>query len=316
MYYPYFRGKQYDLITIRENATLLAEHNFVPIVEPVKQGLSGLSKTIDAVKLAGGSLILIVNPSNGEHSDDGSEIIALLTSEYKDHFNIHIGILLSADTSIGTVEALSNPFKGSRKIVFIHNGFSDHQILKEFISNSIADVLHVFIDGMCGKLYQRHFKSAHRVLIRDGFEKRANKAHPDIESFSELHLTYEDEGMIGFGDYLIVGSEFSEAGGPAWAVAIHITFINSDDDDIMYIHHFKSDRNDTPTDPAGKFAEALAKLCSEVNDEKTSVFKTEAISEFLDLKARGHFPGLGYVKKLSMQHHIETIANFASSERY
>ena len=31
MYYPYFRGKQYELITIRETSKLLAEKNFVPV---------------------------------------------------------------------------------------------------------------------------------------------------------------------------------------------------------------------------------------------------------------------------------------------
>ena len=29
MYHPYFRGKQFELITIRETASLLAERNFV-----------------------------------------------------------------------------------------------------------------------------------------------------------------------------------------------------------------------------------------------------------------------------------------------
>jgi len=35
-----------------------------------------------------------------------------------------------------------------------------------------------------------------------------------------------------------------------------------------------------------------------------------AVNEFRQLHANGHFPGLGYVKKLSMKHHIETLADF------
>jgi len=35
MYYPYFRGKQYDLITIRENAERMSRANIFPIIEPV-----------------------------------------------------------------------------------------------------------------------------------------------------------------------------------------------------------------------------------------------------------------------------------------
>jgi hypothetical protein len=33
--------------------------------------------------------------------------------------------------------------------------------------------------------------------------------------------------MDGFGDFLIVGDDYSESGGPAYAIAIHLTFITS-----------------------------------------------------------------------------------------
>ena len=39
MYHPYFRGKQYELITIRENAQRMAEAGFLPIIEPVRESL-------------------------------------------------------------------------------------------------------------------------------------------------------------------------------------------------------------------------------------------------------------------------------------
>lgn len=77
----------------------------------------------------------------------------------------------------------------------------------------------------------------------------------------------------------------------------------------MYIRHFISKSNDTPTDPAGKFAEALAKLVERV-EEDDLIFKSDAYRQYKDFHDRGHFPGLGVVKKLSMQHHIETLAQF------
>lgn len=40
--------------------------------------------------------------------------------------------------------------------------------------------------------------------------------------------------------------------------------------------------------------------------------ETGAIKEFRELYAQSHFPGLGYVKKLSMKHHIETLAHYFS----
>ena len=67
MYFPYFRGKQNELITIRESAEILSQANFIPIIEPVKESLKGLHRAIEAITEADGSAILIVNPSYGDH---------------------------------------------------------------------------------------------------------------------------------------------------------------------------------------------------------------------------------------------------------
>ncbi len=65
MYYPYFRGKQFDLLTIREMAPVLSEAGFRPIIEPVRDVLGGLNKALDAVVEADGRAIMIVNPHHG-----------------------------------------------------------------------------------------------------------------------------------------------------------------------------------------------------------------------------------------------------------
>jgi hypothetical protein len=136
------------------------------------------------------------------------------------------------------------------------------------------------------------------------------KVYEDVEPFSDLHATFEDESMEGFGDFLIVGDEYNESGGPAYTVVIHLTFIDPDQDNSMLIYHFKSDRQDTPTDPAGKFAEALDKMIEVLNGPKSKILETSAVKEFRTLHKQRHFPGLGYVKKLSMTHHVETQANY------
>lgn len=308
MYYPYFRGKQYELISIRECAEMISEAGFVPIVEPVKESLNGLARAIDAVVEADGSLVLIVNPVNGDLSGDSAGLIDFLDEKYAENDSVSAGILLAEDFDLNEVERLREAV-GDRQLTFIHAGFSDGKGLADLISGW-GECSHVFIDNYSGKLYRRHFNGSERILVKDGFQKRANRLHPPIEFFSDLHVVFVDEGADGFGDFLIAGDDYSEGGGPAYAVAIHLTFIDQEKDDEMYIHHFKSDRVDTPTDPAGKFAEALRKLVEEVQRPGSKILRTEAVEEFLSLHARGHFPGLGYVKKLSMQHHIETLANY------
>jgi hypothetical protein len=106
----------------------------------------------------------------------------------------------------------------------------------------------------------------------------------------------------------MVGHDFLDGGGPALTVAIHLTYKNPADDGALHIRHFKSVSNETADNPAEKFAEALRELAEAVLAPGSPIQRTSAVEEFLELAEKGHFPGLGYVKKLSMQHHLELLA--------
>lgn len=309
MYHPYFRGKQYELITIRETAALMATLNFVPIIEPVKEALGGLERTLKTVCDAHGKAVVIVNPYHGDHREDEVGISALLQKGYFGNQSVGAGILLKDDMSLGETMAYRQRHQG-HELTLIHAGFTQPKALAETLGEGLAATRNVFFEAHCGKLYRKHFQGSHQILLRDGFQRRRNRDHPPVELFSDLNVTYEEEGMDGFGDFLIVGDDYSETGGPAYAVAIHLTFIDRDQDDAMFIYHFVSTRQDTPTDPAGKFAEALVKMIRKLDSGTSKVLETTAVKEFRELHAKQHFPGLGYVKKLSMKHHIETLAAF------
>jgi len=311
MYHPYLRGKQYELITIREQASTLKTAGFCPIIEPVREALSGLEKALNAVVEVDGKAIVIVNPHHGDLSGAGEQVTGLL-KQFLDSPGISAGILLEQKMTPDQVIAYYKTHK-AHKPVFIHAGFVEAKALSEKLGKQTKENSHVFFEASCGKLYQKHFKDAHKVLLRDGFKRTRNRDYPLVEHFSDLHATFPDEGMDGFGDFLIVGDDYSETGGPAYAVTIHITFIDPDQDDSMLIYHFKSKRQDTPTDPAGKFAEALAVMVKKLNEADSKVLETGAVKEFRILHKQGHFPGLGYVKKLSMNHHIETLAHYFKS---
>lgn len=311
MYHPYFRGKQFELITIRETASLMAEAGFTPIIEPVRESLGGLERALTAVSEAEGRAVVIVNPYHGDHSEDGTGISELLQNGYLGSESIGVGILLRQDMSLADALACCARHD-DHKLTLVHSGFTHGKALAEALDNGAIE-RNVFIEGKLTKLYTRNFKMGQRVLVRDGFNKQRNRDYQPKELFSDLHITYEEEGMDGFGDFLIVGDGYSETGGPAYAIAIHLTFIDPDEDNAMFIYHFVSDRQDTPTDPAGKFAEALRKLMRKLDSGKSKLVETSAVKEFRELHRKGHFPGLGYVKKLSMIHHIETLASYFES---
>ena len=311
MYHPYLRGKQYELITVREMASLMKEAGFCPVIEPVRETLSGLQKALDAIVEVDGRAIVVVNPLHGELSGAGEPLTQLLRGQFLNLHGISAGVLLTQKTTVDQALASYGAHSGHAP-AFVHAGFTEAKLLADRLAPPTKDTCHIFIDRFCGKLYQKQFKGARRVLVKDGFEKKRNRDYDPIERFSDLHATFTDEGMDGFGDFLTVGDDFSETGGPAYAVAIHLTFINPDLYNEMQIYHFLSQRQDTPKDPAGKFAEALDRMITTLNRPDSHVLETKAVTEFRDLHKQRHFPGLGYIKKLSMNHHIETLADYFS----
>lgn len=310
-YHPYMRGKQYELITLRENAPLLAAAKFTPIIEPVKETLNGLERSLDAICKAEGHAIVIVNPHHGDHSDDGANISSLLEEKFSKCPNISAGILLEEDATVKeTLDCIAKHKKHT--VALVHAGFTDGKALSDALGKDVSNFRQIFFEPYCGKLYRKHFAAAQRILLRDGFERRRNRDYPLVELFSDLHVTFPEEQMNGFGDFVTVGNDYSESGGPAYAIAVHLTFIDPDKDDAMFVYHFVSERQDTPADPAGKFGEAMAIMIKKLNETGSKVFESNAVKEFRELHAQKHYPGLGYIKKLSMQHHIETLAKYFS----
>jgi len=310
MYYPYFRGKQFELILLRDNAQFLANNNIHPIIEPVKEDFTSLAKTIKVLHEKKVASTIIINPKVGESPIDEMLVTGLIEETLKDFNSFSIGYILHAESNLNDLLVLLNKFS-KQHFTLIHYGFKDSKELSVELAKHKNVTRHVFIEGYAQKLYQRHLRKAgiERILIRNGFKpQKKNANYPPSEQFSDLHITYPDEGMDGFGDYLIVGDEFKESGGPAYAVAIHLTYL--DEDDNMNIFHFISDQTDSPTDPGGKFFEALNKLVKEFNKPKTQIYKSSACEEYLSLHKMKHYPGLGTVKKLSMQHHLELVAEY------
>lgn len=299
-YSPYFRAKQFELICLRENAALIREKRFVPVIEPVREEAGPLLRAIDALSEANVQFYVVANPSVGYHasnlSPDFVNVVDRKISECPS-----AAWLYQIDENAG--DALPQWLK-DKDIALLHQG----SLAARDLSSELKEGDRVsFFGERCSARYRTSINASSKILLEDGFKKRKNADYPDCEVFSELPVTYRTLGATGFGDYLIVGDDYSEGGGAAYAVAIHITYHDPDDDNVVYICHFKSDSNSSPVDPAGKFREAVGKLADHIAGHANKIPRTKAISEFLKLHESGHFPGLGYVKKLSMQHHLEMM---------
>lgn len=305
MYYPILRGKLNELLALRELANLSIDKKFCPLIEPVKSTLTPLFRTIRELNDQGIVPLILMNPTVGDLEGHSSFIV----EEFNKEENLRYIPAIAVTDTLEQVENLINQYKENEYALFLIDGLStaildqSRKALLTFISSTTAPNL---------------IKRLSNVVLYDSFFKKQkrNADYPIESPFSSLHTYYDDiKNVVGFGDYTILSEEYSEFGGPAYVVTIHITYINSDKFDEAFIRHYSSDNdNDTPANPGKKFIEALGKFIDEKEHKKVHFVETFGAEQFQNIYNSEHFPGLGQVKKLSIIHHIETINDYLLSK--
>lgn len=312
MYFPFLRGKQFELIALRELSQLMSENHdkISPIIEPVKDS-STLKSTLKDLSKKNINFNFIINPKEGDLNKPKSILtnVGLIKSEIDSYLNYQIAIIIDNKTNHQSIiEAILSQKLSNNKITLIH--FSDIANIDEVLNLYSADfeiIYNVIYTERTGRRYHRNFDRDSLVTLDDYFQslqKNSDYLNRDESNFSDEHLFYREDGFIGFSDFLTVGSNYSDSGFLPYAVAIHISYIA--DNNSIRIKHFVSDSNFDATDIAGKFSEALEKLIAWCNEKHLN---TIAINKYRDLHNEGHFPGLGTLKKLSIMNHIELVLN-------
>lgn len=168
----------------------------------------------------------------------------------------------------------------------------------------VCDVeVHLAEDKNSVRRYRRTFARPSAVLLRDNFAKQErNQDYFALEEsiFTEDNIFFREDNYIGFGDYQTIGELFKEGGSLPRVVAIHLTY-QRPRDEAIFIRHFCSTPNGSSADTAGKYLEALSKL---VNFADSADLDNPALKTFRSHLDRQTFPGLGVIKKLSIQNHI------------
>lgn len=306
MYFPYLRGRQYELIAIRE---LLVQEKLsekvIPLIEPVKFSAT-LINTLGVFNDKNKKFALILNPEVGT---------------FKEEFVI--------GDKINLIEKLENTLENNREFyatTIMNKNFKPEDNFLESRKFDNQVVICKNVDDL--KAYKNNYGefniayniilensrlkreiSGEKVKLCDNFTKLSRNtdySNDEDEFYSDDHIYFRDDEYVGFSDYSVVGEAYSESGFAPYAVAIHIVYF--DQEYNLRIRHFVSDSNLDPTNPAGKFKEALTKLVKAV--EKGEIQSSLAIEEFKRLYDTQSYPGLGTVKKLSIMHHLELVGNY------
>ena len=307
MYQPYIRGKQFELIGIKElipDVLIKNKDKISPIIEPVKDS-STLKTTIKSLANDGINFTLIINPQVGTFTDT-NRILTILKENVGNYTNFQIGIIFHENIDHkNIIDLLGNNNLTRISLSIIHNTMFDniHEILASYGREIKYNVVNL---SLTSKRYFRIFEKKTLVELDDYFNaqtKNSDYLKIGESNFSEEHLYYKDEGFIGFSDYLSIGEEYSESGFLPFAVAIHLSY--EDTSSRIKIRHFVSDSNDDNSDIGGKFAEALEKLIKWCDETQ---YDSIAIPIFREYYVKGHFPGLGTLKKLSLMNHIDLVS--------
>lgn len=306
MYYPLLRGRQNELLAIKElldNGILKGK--VVPIIEPVKLSPT-LVNTLEDFVSKNYRIVLIGNPKVGSY---GSDARNSKNEQYKNRIRtvcseencIIRGYIVDGKTKDTISQWRQKPVNDDFIVTLCLNPddvkYYDDARLND---TDIATVVPY------APSFRRIRKN--RILIDDKFSKEDRNSDyigNEDQFFSDDHLYFADDGYIGFSDYSIIGAEYSESGFAPYAVAIHIVYFNEEKE--LRIHHFVSDSNDDITDPARKFYEALGKL---IEWNRNMQLNTHAMKKFQEIFDAQSYPGLGVVKKLSIMHHLELVERF------
>lgn len=300
MYFPFLRGRQFELLALREllENDLIGD-NIIPIIEPVRLS-SSLLKTVELFNKKNHQLVFVQNPSVGAYPvsmegekqdedplygklkielDKGNVIKAYI---FQDNNEIVVSDMKGRIAIIDSVDDISSYLEACKNEKPLYTIIPDRRSIKRNVKGD-------------------------KIILEDSFIKQKRnvdyKNNTD-EFFSDWHREYIEEGYRGFSDYSIVGSEYSESGFAPKAVAIHIVYLSSEDD--LRVHHFVSETNTDSKDTAGKFGEAVAKIKHWCTEHK--IQETKGLKAFYDYCDKGRFPGLGVVKKCSIMHHLELMS--------
>lgn len=315
MYFPYVRGRQYELLALRElvSNNLLGNH-LIPIIEPVKLSSTLIKTMLEYIK-ANHPISIIRNPLVGAFLKDLKDVKdGSKEASYKEEF-------LTKYENAPVIKSVIIQRNAQALLEYwAKKGIHKNELLVINIDRDYLDLYEREFNGVNPKYalipdesaFRRRVKR-NRVLLNDKFEKQSRNADyldETDEFFSDDHLYFKDDGNLGFSDYSVIGNEYTEGGFAPYAVAIHIVYFAADKS--LRVKHFVSDSNEDISNPAKKFYQAVSKLAAWYETKPKPVELTLGLKMLLEHYVKQTYPGLGSVKKLSLMHHLELMGKYLS----
>jgi hypothetical protein len=311
MYYPYLRGKQFELLALREFVDIYSgDCRVFPIIEPVNENCNSIKIAIRKLQEKDIDFGLILNPQVGDLKNKPNYVYENLNELLGLNYKWSPAFIVNTHNSRFIINLINDNILRDVMLICNESIDVDDFDFDEMINK--AEITKVLINNNNRSL-KRKLDRIHKAVIRldDSFNpQKKNADYLDIteERFTEEHRYYASDGYIGFGDYTTLISDYSEGGRLPYAVAIHITYEKNEFE--IWIRHFVSDTNDDNTNIQGKFGEAAEKAVAFFE----SIHKSNnAITELTRYFRNEQYPGLGVLKKISIKNHLELMNGILTS---
>lgn len=270
-YYPIIRGRQYDLLALIASVKNNLSQKIIPVIEPVKD-IAALPRTVQVFAKAQQPLYILANPQVGQYG-------------------------LLAQPKHCLPQPLPTPIQTARYFdplpapLYLTQTFQQVQLLPQTQLALVPNTARVRAQQLSQAIYwEDHYPTRHQTadfyFVQDELYQYPLATLPGV----------------GFADYPLSTRTYDEHGYPQRALAFHLLYIRSG---TLWLHHFTSVNNQDFRNPGTKFFEArhsLAPWLALHPDASTPA--TDA------LLALDHFPGLGTLRKLQLQHWLTIMGRW------
>lgn len=323
MYFPYLRGRQNELLCLREllDAGKLSS-KVIPIIEPVKFSSTFFSSLAKFIKM-NRKVIVIRNPKVGSFGKELNDMRKNIEEESDENKKQKLQKALDGYINVWNDPGIQKAYLVDGKVIsdIIENKFDAKDAVMINIEKGNYHYYEEYGEEITGKYTVvpkggdfEDIINDYIIVLEDGYRKAKRNIdyikNPD-ELFSRNHIVYKKRGFVGFSDFSMVGNEFEESGFAPLALAIHVMYFGNGKE--LRLHHFVSESNESISDPARKFEEAMNSL---INWENFDVIpKTIGLNSLIECYKGGKFPGLGVIKKYSLMHHIEIMGEYLEIDK-
>lgn len=281
-YYPYFRGKQFDLLAIK---ALIQEKKLSemirPVIEPVKNSRT-LTGTLKELGRNDGSFYLIENPQAGD-------------------FLTETGRQELAEINVPKAHILTGPL-----------GDSDKQGLliaekAAAVSEGLATEVPVIVPFEFRIMRKIH---APQILSEDPFTRIRNSYYSQSadETFSDSYQTFKRRGFVGFSDFTLDSRIYYDQSYPSQTLVLHLSYPTTNE---VRIRHFTASEEELPL--KAQFLQVMDQVLL-VEKQLFGMERTSGVQLLADAYEASRFPGMGVMRKAAVMHHLEVMGRVLQAD--